>query len=99
MVGPTCLLGFHYGKQGLHSWMCPIEINLDHGFVKPRLNFAYGVGKRALAQFSVLHKKKKPITLEKKWQRFFYWQLPWHFLLTASMALIEISFWQSSPLL
>ena len=58
MVGPTCLLGFHYGKQGLHSWMCQIEINLDHGFVKPRLNFAYGLGKRALAQFSVLHKKK-----------------------------------------
>ena len=39
VVCATRLLDIHYGKEGLHIWVCQIEIDLDRGFVKPRLNF------------------------------------------------------------
>ena len=35
----ACLLDIYYGKEGLHIRVCQIEINLDRGFVKPRLDF------------------------------------------------------------
>ena len=37
VVCATCLLDIYYGKEGLHIWVCQIEIDLHHGFVKPRL--------------------------------------------------------------
>ena len=33
------LLDIYYGEEGLHIWVCEIEIGFDRGFVKPRLNF------------------------------------------------------------
>ena len=39
VVWATCLFDIYYGKEGLHIWVCQIEIDLERSFVKPRLNF------------------------------------------------------------